>query len=223
MPVTKNIFIYGNSITYGEWDEQGGWANRIRAHFDRQVLPVPNDYIITYNLGIPSDTSAGIANRIENETRARLEPNPAVRNVQFVIATGANDSRWLIEENRQAVSIDEFKNNMRLIRNKAQQFSDDIIFVGLLPCIEDEVKKAAREHSWVELYYNDSLSQFNDIIQQVSQENNHTFVDLNRLFIKRDYDDLFSDGLHPNSKGHELIAQAVIGVITSFPRRRESP
>ncbi len=213
MPVTKNIFIFGNSITYGQWDDQGGWANRIRMHYDKPGLPSPDDYIITYNLGIPSDTTEGVASRIYNETQSRLHPNPSVKDIQFVIATGANDSRWLFNEKRYAVSIDEFKKNLDLISQATQNFSNHIAFVGLLPCIEEQVLIAAEKHSWVEHYDNKSLKQYNDIIKQHALNNKHHFVDVNTVFIKRGYDDLFSDGLHPNSKGHELIAEAVLSTL----------
>ena len=210
MPVVKNIFIFGNSITYGEWDEQGGWANRIRMHYDYPGLPLPDDYIITYNLGIPSDTSEGIASRIPTETQARLTPNPTVNNIQFIIATGANDSRWLIEQQRTAVSAERFKNNFETITQAAKQFSNDIVFLGLLPCIEPDVANTAKKHDWVELYYNKSLNEYNDLIKLHCEKYEHTFVDIHSAFVEHGYDDLFSDGLHPNNKGHALIAETVI-------------
>ncbi len=217
MPVRKNIFIFGNSITYGQWDEQGGWANRVRMHFDRPSLPLPKDYIITYNLGIPSDTSEGIAARLSTETQARLTPNPGVKNIQFIIATGANDSRWLIEEERVATSPDQFSKNFELITKAAQQFSNDIVFLGLLPCIEQDVLAAAKLHGWVEHFNNKSLSEYNDLIKQHCEKYGHKFVDVYSVFVKQGYDDLFSDGLHPNSKGHALIAEAVVEVINDPP------
>ena len=213
MPVTKNIFIFGNSITYGQWDEQGGWANRVRMYFDTPGLPLPEDYIITYNLGIPSDTSEGIAARIPTETQARLTPNPGVENLQFIIATGANDSRWLIEENRVAVPPDQFTKNFELITQAAQQFSNDIVFLGLLPCIEEDVLETAKLHGWVEHFDNTSLSEYNELIKKHCEKHGHKFVDVYSAFIDRGYSDLFSDGLHPNSKGHELIAKTVVEVI----------
>jgi len=210
MPVTKNIFIFGNSITYGEWDELGGWANRIRLHYDKPGLPLPDDYIITYNLGIPSDTSAGIAARLAAETQARLSPNPGVDDIQFIIATGANDSRWLIEEKRVATAPDQFIRNFDLISQAAKDFSDDIIFLGLIPCIEEDVRCAAKKHGWVEHYDNESLIDYNDLVKQHCQKHDHKFVDVYSAFLERGYDDLLSDGLHPNSKGHEFIAEIVL-------------
>ena len=210
MPVTKNIFIFGDSITYGEWDSKGGWANRIRCHLDALVLPKPDDYIISYNLGIPSDTSTGLAQRLEAETRARLDPNPSVKTIQIIIAVGANDARWLTDEARRGVNAEQFKINLTSITQAAQRHSSDIIFVGLLPCDEQQALQSATKHGWIETFDNDSLMKYNSIVEQHCLENKLKFVNVYELFINNNPEQLLSDGLHPNNKGHALIFDALL-------------
>lgn len=209
MPAKKNIFIFGDSITYGEWDKLGGWANRLRAYYDSLVLPLPQDHIITYNLGIPSETSAGVAQRLSQETQARLTPNPSSKDIQFIIAIGTNDSRWLMDENKNGVEQEQFKANLEAITVAAASFSNDIIFIGLLPCIEERVVATAKRLQWDESYNNQSIETYNEIIKQHCVNKKLNFIELYAKFKNSDPDSLFDDGLHPNTKGHALIYDVI--------------
>ena len=213
MPVTKNIFIFGDSITYGEWDQSGGWANRIRSHYDDLVLPLPDDYIITYNLGIPSDTSDGLAQRLAQETQSRLTPNPSVNNIQFIIAIGANDARWLLDEQRRGVDVNQFKINLERISAAANSFSGNIIYVGLLPCAERTVVETAAKHQWIETYDNQALQQYNEVIKLHCLQSGHEFVDTYSAFVNNNHESLLSDGLHPNDGGHAIIFDLIFHLI----------
>jgi len=53
--------------------------------------------------------------------------------------------------------------------------------------------------SWADIYYTkENIKKYSAIMQDVCQENNIIFLDMNPL----DNND-FDDGLHPNAKGHE--------------------
>lgn len=210
MPAAKNIFIFGDSITYGEWDELGGWANRVRSFYDSPELPLPKKYFVTYNLGIPSDTSTGVAQRLTAETQARLTPNPNVDTFQFIIAIGTNDSRWLVDEKKHGVDETQFKRNLEDITNQAKAFSDNIIFVGLLPCDEKAIAETAKRFDWVESYENRYIEKYNQIIQQHCIEQQLAFIDLFKTFKSKNIKTLFDDGIHPNTDGHALIFETVI-------------
>lgn len=222
MPAKQILFIFGDSITYGEWDSTGGWANRLRSHYDKQVLPLPTDYVISYNLGIPSDTSTGVAERLAQETQSRLAPNPDPDNIQFLIAIGANDSRWLIDENRHGVEKDEFKANLKSITKSARAFTNNITFVGLLPCIEEKVLASAKRHQWVEHFDNQSITAYNNMIKQYCLESELNFIDLKTHFNNFDYDALFDDGLHPNDNGHALISDIIIDHLNKSAQPKRS-
>ena len=38
------ILIFGDSITYGAWDKEGGWVQRLRKFLDERNLTDPNFY-----------------------------------------------------------------------------------------------------------------------------------------------------------------------------------
>ena len=210
MPAAKNIFIFGDSITYGEWDASGGWAHRLREYYDSLVLPLPQEYVVTYNLGIPSDTSTGVAERFTRETQSRLSPNPVVSNFQFIIAIGTNDSRWLIDENKHGVDKAQFKANLEDITAQAKAFSDDIVFVGLLPCVESQVKDTAIRLNWIDSYENQYIETYNEILKQHCKDGNIAFIDLFERFKSENIESLFDDGIHPNTAGHDLIFNHIV-------------
>ena len=205
MPATKNIFIFGDSITYGEWDAAGGWANRIRDYYDALELPLPKKYVVTYNLGIPSDTSTGVAQRLTHETQARLNPNPEVKRFQFIIAIGTNDSAWQKEFKQHTVDKAQFKANLEDITTQANAFSDDVIFIGLLPYVEKAIVETAKRFDWAESYENKYVEEYNEILKRHCSDRCIDFIDLYEHFKSENCESLFDDGIHPNTQGHRLI------------------
>ena len=102
------LFIFGDSITWGAWDLQGGgWAQRLKTEIDTFQLKEGFDFWCpTYNLGISGDTSAGLSKRIEGEFLARREPKETPI---ILIAIGINDSLTLAGTDQ--MEITEFKNS----------------------------------------------------------------------------------------------------------------
>jgi len=64
------ILIFGDSITYGAWDKEGGWVRRLRKFLDENY----EDYLI-YNLGISGNNTDDLIERFEFETKQRLKEN----------------------------------------------------------------------------------------------------------------------------------------------------
>ncbi|MGC9311002.1 MAG: SGNH/GDSL hydrolase family protein, partial [Candidatus Aenigmatarchaeota archaeon] len=58
-------------------------------------------------------------------------------------------------------------------------------------------------------YNNERILEYNKILDEICGKKEITFVELLSLFEERGKESLLFDGLHPNSKGHELIFQEV--------------
>lgn len=186
------ICIFGDSITWGACDpEQGGWATRLRNHFEAQ----DND-VDVYNLGISGDTTADLIERIEVEAKSR-EPD-------FIIfAIGINDAQFIHSTNGLRVSLDDFQKNLVKLLSIAKKFTDQVVFVGLTRV--DESKTTPIPWYTDKSYTNENIRQFDDVIKKFCDDNKLKFLSMGNVIA----DDDLIDGLHPNTVGHIKIFERV--------------
>jgi lysophospholipase L1-like esterase len=138
------IFIYGDSITQGLWDKNGGWADRIKDYvINDGIVKNLKDYSEIYNLGIGGNTTTQILNRFDSETKDRLWPD---EQYAFIFATGLNDT--LHRNNQDFVSTPEkYLAEISEIHKKAQKYSGKILFVGLTPVDEPKTNPVLNSSS----------------------------------------------------------------------------
>jgi lysophospholipase L1-like esterase len=199
------VLVFGDSISQGFWDTEGGWVARLRKYYDaRQLedLRSRNEPTL-FNLGISGGTSSTILDRFDNETQARRNDEEIV----IVISTGLNDS-YREGSNNYRSTPEEYGQNLQELAAKAKAYSNKILFVGLVASDESKTTPVF----WRDIYYlNERIKVFEDIMQKVAVENNLSFVPVFEEFKKRTEagTNLLADGLHPNNEGHELISQLV--------------
>lgn len=189
------ILIFGDSITYGAWDSEGGWADRLKRWAHQRYIQ-KGTKLQVISLGIGGDTSRKILARMENEIKARHSASwPFV----IILMLGSNDGR--IREDIVEVPFDEFAANYREIVRFAKSYTDKVITVGLPPLGQPEI-------DFKEMQYSDAaLERYDGGIRIIASEDNLPFVDVRPLFTSKD---VFSpDLLHPNDNGHEIIYEAV--------------
>ncbi len=178
-----NICIFGDSITWGAYDpDGGGWATRIRNYFEAQ-----NQDVDVYNLGISGDSTADLINRIEREAKPR-EPD------LIVFAIGINDAQFIHSTGNPRISAAKFQDNLEKILSIAKKFTSNIVFVGLTSVDEVKTRPWDEEKS----YANDIIRQLDSEIEKCCRANNLKFISVHAVIGK---DDLI-DGLHPNVRGH---------------------
>lgn len=204
------VLVYGDSITQGYWDTEGGWVDRLRRHFDElKVADLDGgDQPSVLNLGISADNSDNILLRIEQETRVRTRHN---RPPIVIVQIGVNDSSIDKSGNSHTVSVSaqQYEQNLRHIISKVKAMGSNLIFVGLTSCDESKTTPV----SWGEFYYtNEAIKQYEDIMEKVAAENNVPFVPVFDEFANATKEGLqfLPDGLHPNNQGHELILKIVL-------------
>jgi lysophospholipase L1-like esterase len=196
--MTKNILIFGGSITYGAWDiANGGWAQRLRSYLEKNYEL--QDYFV-YNFGIPGDTSSLVLERLETDMKYRVDKDE--QNV-VIFATGTNDSAFLEKENKQMTEIAVFKDNLEKLFNQASKYSDKIIFIGLTTVNQPMVSPIPWKPNI--FYNNQNILQYNQIIKDFCQAKNILFID---LYDKVATDNLV-DGIHPDEQGHEIMFQVI--------------
>jgi acyl-CoA thioesterase I len=199
------ILIFGDSIAWGAWDEKGGWANRIKKFVDKKLIIDPAYDSSVYILGISGDTTDDLLKRFKNEVTARIDKdNPMC----IVFAIGINDPQLNNQTHTNKVHPDKFRKNLIELINKARKYGNHLAFVGLCPVIEE--KANSRPGKTHKSYLLHEAEEYNEILKQVSKQNHVDFIDIYDEFLKSDLNELLPDGLHPNSRGHELIYGIVL-------------
>lgn len=206
----SHILIFGDSITFGAWDKEGGWVQRLNKFLINRTLAIPKfwnaDYMEIYNLGIDSITgenSTSLLERLKSEAKRRLSEYET----KFIFAIGKNDSSFIKNKNSFLTPPEIFKKNIQKIIKLSQKYSSKIVFMGT--GMVDESKTVLIHWDKNMYYKNEYLKQYNEIIKSVCKENKIGFIEIFIEFEKVDYKNLLEDGLHPNSKGHEKIFKIV--------------
>lgn len=199
------VLVFGDSITQGFWDTEGGWVARLRKYYDtKQLEDLRNRNEPTiFNLGISGGTSKTILSRFDAETQARSKGETMV----FVFSTGVNDSSREGPDKYRSTT-EEYANNLQELVAKAKNYSNKILFVGLVAGDEKQTMPVF----WRDIYYfNERVKVFEDIMGKVASKNDVVFVPVFEAFKKHldtgEY--LLADGLHPNNEDHELIFRLV--------------
>lgn len=196
------ILVFGDSITQGFWDVEGGWVARIRKSYDQKAVDTEDyDQPTIFNLGVSGNSSDDVLARFENETKVR-----ATEELAFVIAIGVNDARTKAGANYS--DVNHYKQNLDGILRLAKKHSTKILFVGLTPCVEERFHPV----SWGDTgYTNSRIKSFDDTLHKFCQENQLPFVEIYEPFAKVETEtELLPDSLHPNDEGHQLIADLVL-------------
>jgi lysophospholipase L1-like esterase len=202
------ILCFGDSNTVGFYDSQGGWVERLRRALQHER---PAEYIAVYNLGISGNRACDVRNRFDAEVAARVAMDPDEEAV-IIIAIGTNDAAFLHKKGVTRSSKDEYTEALRVVVDKAQRITGQVIVCGLSPSDEQHsnpVPWNTRENDTIS-YRNSDIAAFDAIAKAIAQEMHTPFVDIQRTFYAcNDVTKLLSDGVHPNDKGHQLIANAV--------------
>ncbi len=199
------ILIYGDSITHGFFDPQGGWATRLlnhyhwQSHLDRDKPDAR--WIEGFNLGISGDTAAGVLKRLEPEFNFRqIYPEETA----IVVAIGTNDTVMNREVTRS--SPQQYQETMRAIADTALSLTKRLLVVGL-PAVDDQLCNPWAFSSTKKSYDSKRIWEFETRLREFCRETHISHVPVFEHF--KNHPELFADGLHPNEAGHVLLTSLV--------------
>lgn len=203
------VLFFGDSITQGFFDERNGWAQRLITEMHKHTLQTlkekNTDWLEGYNLGISGEGVKGLLERFDREFEARQlsEDNNVV-----VIAIGTNDS--IMRNNRALMDVYEFQEALEKLIDSAQKAADDVLLVGL-PAVDELQTNPWAYSSTNKQWVNNRIDTFEDTIKQSAIRKEVAFVPVFDQFEAEleAGEDLLSDGLHPNTSGHQFIAELV--------------
>jgi len=196
--------IFGASSTHGNWDELGGWAERIRLNIIDKTIKNPKEFHgLVFNLGVPGDMTADVLNRIEPEIKARLFYPKTI----ILLSGGTNDSRIKFTTKKPIVSDEKFQDNQEKILNIVKKYTDKILFLGFNQ-VDEKITNPYHDDDYS--FINERIKKFNDITKNIYKKNNVDFLDIFSM-----QKDLY-DGLHPNSLGHKKIFEKIQPYINKY-------
>lgn len=205
------VLVFGDSITQGYWDAEGGWVERVRKHYDELQLTdlTTNNEPTFFNLGISADNSQSVLRRAASETIARTRHNslPVV-----LVQIGVNDSSVDSSPSASSVNlpIETYEQNLHKIIETLAPLSSKIIFVGLSACDESFTTPVSWGSSY--FYTNDRLLAYEKTMKAVAEAKNIAFIPLFDVFLSelRAGKSYLADGLHPNNKGHAFMSEIIL-------------
>ena len=197
-----NILVFGDSIAYGKWDEQGGWVQRLRKYIDKKynLIDEPKSWLV-YNLGIPGDLAVRLPERLTIELSQRFFNEETL----VIFAIGINDScanNWM---SGKLTPDDEFKTAIQQSITIAKQYNCKICGIGLTPINESKSKGR--------LFNNKDVERFEDMLAEVYSEMNIPMLRLLGQLKTSQFDRLLVDAVHPNSTGHQILFEKVKGFL----------
>ncbi|HFK5584154.1 TPA: SGNH/GDSL hydrolase family protein [Elizabethkingia anophelis] len=203
-----NCLCFGDSITYGEYDSvSGGWTDILKRYFHSRFINENIEELNVFNLGIGGETTDGIVKRFSAEVAARTSPD---QNLIF-FAYGANDVA--LKEGYRMVESEKFKTNLREVIGKAKEITSHLHIISILPvasAIDGITVPSGKQRS------NQIIEEYNQVLQEFAAQYGIAFINLYHSFFKEKDILLSDDGVHPNDKGYQFIAEHIKPFIEKF-------
>lgn len=199
------VLIFGDSITQGFWDVKGGWTTRLASlYIPHKLEELAGEWTLFFNLGVSGDFVSNVLARMESEAKVRRWKNEPVA---IILSVGINDA--VLIENRVKIESDDFQKQYDKLIDAAQKLSDKVLCVGLSAVDPQQTNpwKYGDHEQWL----NNRIDLFEDTIKQSAMRKGVLFAPVYDKF-RAQMDKgvkMHSDGLHPNSTGHKLIADIV--------------
>lgn len=121
----------------------------------------------------------------------------------IIFQLGENDSQYNKEKKKNKVNRITFKNHIIKLIKEARKFTEKVVFIGLTPVYDRKVDPIPWSPKYS--YKNKFVKQYNNIIRDVCLKEKVFFIPVYTSFLKAKHFKLLVDGVHLNTKGHELL------------------
>ena len=194
------ILVFGDSISYGKWDREGGWVARLRRYVDKKYNLKGENNFQVYNLGIPGELAIELPERVKSELKIRLvDPEDKVL---VIYATGINDScpnNW--RKGKQTSEVDFNKALEELIK-LAKDSNCEVVFIGLTPTNPERSKGL--------LFTKEEVRKYDGYMTEVCSKYKIKQLELFDGLSKENFSELLVDAVHPNTEGHKILSEKII-------------
>lgn len=197
----KRLLIFGASITQGFHDVEGGWADRLKRDLLRR-----NTHFSIFNLGISGDRVGDILKRFGNETDARTKRGDNFEETVILFFAGTNNTYKEGKNNGPNTSKNQFAQEFTELLQQAKSKAKCVLACSITSVDETRTTPV----SWRDIYYTNAvIDAYNEVIEQLCQEQGVKFIDLRKAIKKVNWNELLDDGLHPNTEGHKFLFEQI--------------
>lgn len=216
-PLPNGLFMFGDSTTA----TRPGAVEKVYAVRLQEALLGMGSSLNVYNAGKGSNTTRDAKARLEADV---LKYKPRVLVIQF----GLNDATVDVWRDPPAteprVSIDEYEANLRAIIASARQRGVRVILMTTNPLrwterLKELYGKPPYDPDSADGFDAPLLAKYNERIRSLAKELDTGFIDVHSAFNAlggvpgHSLDELLLDGMHPNDRGHTVIANLLVPAI----------
>lgn len=206
------IFIIGSSSVYGVGAKHGGWADLIKQALHQKMYGadgIGEKYEI-YNFGKSGAKIEFAKGLFPTLMKEYGRDGKKIT----IVSIGGNNSKAESEPTNYASTPEEYEAQMTELLDLLKQHSDAVIAVGSGFVDESKTNPKHNPLTGGKSYFtNERRKMFEQRWEKLCEQKGIEFVSVSLSEDEWQSDYLYEDGLHPNQKGHQYIADRVIEVL----------
>ena len=205
----KQVFIVGASIAYGVGGAGGGWGELIK-HYAHGLMyedgGVGEKYEV-FNFAKPGETVDFILDTFPDQ----LKQYGRGGELTTVVSVGGNSSKAVDTPDNFVSTVEEYVAEMKKLLTLLKTASH-VIIVSNSYVDESKTNPKLNPLNGTKSYFtNKRRSEFRAALKKLCEEQSVTFVDADGGISPEEWKEhyLYSDGLHPNTAGHQYIFERI--------------
>lgn len=210
-PKPGGIVMFGDSTTA----PRAGVLDRVYADRVAEGLTAIGSSLTVHNAGERGHTTKNARDRMARDVLAH---QPRVVVIQFGINDAAVDVWKQPPATAPRVAREDFEKNLRWMIATLREKKVRPILMTTNPLrwtskLREMYGKPPYDPEKADGFDTPVLAGYNEVVRSVARELDVPLVDVHAAFVAADPDRLLLDGMHPNERGHQMVAELLLPVV----------